>query len=102
MEDNYFLHSTNLSLNDNVKKMIEKHGGEGYGILMALMETFAKNGNILSIGTINDLIYNIFTDLVWMHNKEMVKSIIYDFNIFEIENDYWFSCILLNDKLLEE
>ena len=102
MEDNYFLHSTNLSLNDNVKKMIEKHGGEGYGILMALMEIFAKNDNILSLGIINDLICNIFTNLAWVQNKEMVKSIIYDFNIFEIENGYWFSCILLNDKLLEE
>ena len=67
---------------------------------MALMETFAKNGNILSIGTINDLIYNIFTDLVWMHNEEMVKSIIYDFDIFEIEDDFWFYCKLLNDKIV--
>ena len=56
MENNYFLHDPNLSFNKNVKRMLERHGGEGYGLLMYLLEIFAKNGNVLSIGNINDLI----------------------------------------------
>ena len=102
MENNYFLHDPNLSFNKNVKRMLERHGGEGYGLLMYLLEIFAKNGNVLSIGNINDLIYAMNTGVVWIYNPDMMKSIIYDFNIFEIEDDYWFSCVLLNDKLLEE
>ena len=97
MEDNYFLDDTNLSFNKNVKRMLEQHGCEGYGLLMYLLEIFAKNGNILSIGGINDLIYAMSYD-VWAYNPDMMKSIIYDYGIFEIEDDFWFSCKLLNDK----
>lgn len=100
MEDNYFLHDTNLSFNKDVKRMLEQHGGEGYGLLMYLLEVFAKNGNNLSIGSINDLIYAMSYD-VWAYNPDMMKSIIYDYGIFEIEDDFWFSCKLLNDKIVE-
>ena len=100
MEDNYFLHDTNLSFNKNVKIMLEQHGGEGYGLLMYLIEIFAKNGNNLSIGSINDLIYAMSYD-VWTYNPDVIKSIIYDFDIFEIEDNFWFSCKLLNDKIVE-
>ena len=100
MEDNYFLHDTNLSFNKDVKRMLEQHGGEGYGLLMYLLEVFAKNGNNLSIGSINDLIYAMSYD-VWAYNPDMMKSIIYDYGIFEIEDNFWFSCKLLNDKIVE-
>ena len=100
MEDNYFLHDTNLSFNKNVKIMLEQHGGEGYGLLMYLLEVFAKNGNNLSIGNINDLIYAMNND-VWTYNPDIMKSIIYDYGIFEIEDNFWFSCKLLNDKIVE-
>ena len=100
MEDNYFLHDTNLSFNKDVKRMLEQHGGEGYGLLMYLLEIFAKNGNILSIGSINDLIYAMSCE-VWTYNPDMMKSIIYDYGIFEIEDNFWFSCKLLNDKIVE-
>ena len=101
MEDNYFLHDTNLSFNKDVIRMLEQHGGEGYGLLMYLLEIFAKNGNILSIGGINDLIYAMDSNVVWTYNPDVIKSIIYDFDIFEIEDNFWFSCKLLNDKIVE-
>ena len=100
MEDNYFLHDTNLSFNKDVKRMLEQHGGEGYGLLVYLLEIFAKNGNNLSIGSINDLIYAMGCE-VWTYNPDMMKSIIYDYGIFEIEDNFWFSCKLLNDKIVE-
>jgi len=76
----YFSHDYNARNDIKIKRLLSKHGYEGYGIFWAIIEDLYNNTNVLRLDyeTLSfDLRCNI----------ELIKSIINDFDLFVIEGD---------------
>ena len=76
----YFSHDYNVRSDDKIKRLIRKHGMEGYGVYWAIIEDLYNNTNVLRLdydGISYDLrVYDT-----------VVESIINDFDLFEISGD---------------
>jgi hypothetical protein len=73
----YFSHDYNARNDEKIRKLLFKHGFEGYGIYWALIENLYNNDNELQ--TDYDCIaYELRT------HSELIMSIINDFDLFEI------------------
>ena len=77
----YYPHSANARNEDNMIRLRMTHGPAGYGVYHMLLERLR-----LSEGYICELDYDILSwDLDC--SKDLIRSVIYDFGLFEIIND---------------
>lgn len=76
----YFSHDYNARADVKTKALIKKHGMLGYGIYWAIVEDLYNNANVLPYDT--DMIsYDLRV------NEDVVKSIINDFKLFEVNEN---------------
>jgi hypothetical protein len=90
----YFPHDYNSRTDPKIKKLLAKHGVAGYGIFWCLIEDLYNNANALP-SDCDSIAYDLHTQ------SETIKSIIYDFDLFEINDKYFSSSSVhrrLNDR----
>ena len=80
----YFSHDYNTRSDIKIKKLIVKHGYEGYGIFWALVEDLYQNANALPLDY-DCIAYDMRTD------SDIIQSIINDFDLFEVEGSIFCS-----------
>lgn len=80
----YFSHDYNSRNDEKIRKLLFKHGYEGYGIYWALIENLYNNANELQTDY-ESIAYEMRT------HSELVKSVVNDFKLFEIVDDIFFS-----------
>jgi hypothetical protein len=80
----YFSHDYNARNDEKIRKLLFKHGYEGYGIYWALIESLYNNANELQTDY-ESIAYEMRT------HSELVKSVVNDFKLFEIIEDIFFS-----------
>jgi len=78
-ETYYFTHDYNARSDVKIKKLLAKHGFQGYGIFWAIIEDLYQNANALP--TQYDLL-----SFEYRTDNDTVKSIINDFDLFVSEN----------------
>lgn len=78
----YFSHDYNSRNDIKVKKLILKHGFLGYGIFWAIIEDLYNNANALPLDY-ECIAYDLRSD------SETIKSILNDFDLFEINNGFF-------------
>lgn len=84
LKDFFFQHDFNALNDEKIIKLRIKYGMQGYGIYFAILELLAQNNGILEL--------NYDTIKYRLQDKTtIIKSVIEDFGLFEIENDYFFS-----------
>lgn len=74
----YFSHDYNARSDDKIKRLLSKHGNEGYGIFWAIIEDLYNNTNVLRLDY-ETISFDLRCDI------SKVKSIINDFDLFVIE-----------------
>lgn len=82
-----FNHYSNFRSDMRCKKLLFKHGIEGYGIYWSLLEKLYENFNSIELN-FEDLSNNLCTEQL------KIKSIIMDFGLFEIENGHFKSNLI--------
>ena len=87
----YFSHDYNVRTDEKIKSLIRKHGMEGYGVYWSIVEDLYNNANALRTDC-DGIAYDLRV------HSEIVQSIIKDFNLFEIKEDY-FSSISIEKRL---
>ena len=76
----YFSHDYNSRNDSKIKKLLAKYGYEGYGLFWAIIEDLYNNTNVLRLD------YDTISfDL--RSTPEIVKSLIHDFDLFEIDKE---------------
>ena len=76
----YFSHDYNARNDIKIKRLIVKHGYEGYGIFWGLIEDLYQNTNALPLDY--ECIAHDFRV-----SSDMIESIINDFDLFDVEKD---------------
>lgn len=89
----YFSHDYNARNDFKIKKLISKHGYQGYGIFWAIVEDLYNNNNSLYLDY-DCLAYDLRCD------AKIVESIVNNFGLFEIKGEYFGSNSI--QKRLEE
>ena len=84
MESFYFSHNYNSRSDSKIKKLLHKHGLLGYGLYWAIIEDLYNNANALQLHY-ESIAYELRTE------KNTVKSIIHDFDLFVIDGGYFSS-----------
>ena len=80
----YFSHDYNARNDSKIKKLICKHGFLGYGLFWAIIEDLYNNANALPTDY-ESIAFDLRTD------EGKIESIINDFDLFVIENSYFYS-----------
>lgn len=80
----YFSHDFNARMDDKIKELMYKLGVEGYGIYWILIEDLYNNANALRTNY-ERIAFELRTQ------KEKIKSVIHDFNLFEIDGEIFSS-----------
>lgn len=97
-ETYYFSHDCNARNDVKILKLRRKLGMEGYGIYWALVEMLREEElYILQIKYIDEIAFSLSVDV------EKLNSVIYDFELFVIENEGFYSDRLMRsmDKYKE-
>ena len=89
----YFSHDYNARADTKIKQMIRIHGMLGYGVFWSIVEDLYNNANALQLDY-KGIAYDLRVD------EGIVKSIIKDFDLFSIEQDFFGSCSV--ERRLEE
>ena len=76
----YFSHDYNARNDMKIKKLIIKHGYEGYGLYWAIIEDLYQNENALSLDY-DCIAYDLRSTF------DTIESIVNDFDLFEVEED---------------
>lgn len=76
----YFSHDYNARSDDKIKRLLSKHGNEGYGIFWCIIEDLYNNTNVLRLDY-ETIAFDLRCDI------SIVKSVINDFDLFVIEGD---------------
>ena len=76
----YFSHDYNARSDEKIKKLLVKHGFLGYGVYWAIVEDLYQNANAMRTDY-ECIAYELRV------NEECIKSIINDFDLFEIEGN---------------
>ena len=76
----YFSHDYNARNDIKIKRLIVKHGYEGYGLYWAIIEDLYQNANAIPLDY-DCIAYDLRA------NSDMIKSIINDFDLFQVEED---------------
>lgn len=87
----YFSHDYNARTDHKIKRMLARHGMEGYGIFWAIIEDLYNNANALRTDY-ECIAYDLRTD------SDIIRSIVNDFNLFEIDGEY-FGSISVQQRL---
>lgn len=80
----YFSHDYNSRSDEKIKKLIYKHGFEGYGLYWAIIEELYQNANVMRLEC-ERIAYELRTD------EERIASIINDFDLFVTDGDFFYS-----------
>ena len=75
----YFSHDYTARSDEKIKRLIRKHGMEGYGIYWAIIEDLYNNANALQTDY-EGIAYDLRVD------SDTIESIIKDFDLFEIND----------------
>lgn len=78
----YFSHDYNARSDTKIKKLIAKHGFTGYGIYWSIVEDLYQNANALQMDY-ECIAYDMRS------TPEIVKSVVEDFGLFQIQNGYF-------------
>ena len=76
----YFSHDYNARSDEKIKRLLVKHGFLGYGVYWAIVEDLYQNANAMRTDY-ECIAYELRV------NEDCIKSIINDFDLFEIEGD---------------
>ena len=76
----YFSHDYNCRNDEKIKRLLRSLGITGYGIFWAIVEDLYNNANALRLDY-DGIAYDLRTD------ANVVKSVINDFDLFEIDGD---------------
>lgn len=82
MNSYYFSHDYSARSDFKIKKLLQKHGILGYGVFWAIVEELYLNANALPTDY-DSIAYELRIDV------SIIKSIINDFELFEIAGDYF-------------
>jgi len=86
----YFSHDANAQHDPKVIKMLSKLGWEGYGIYWALVERLRNEADYTLECDYDCLSFALRTD------KDKVKSIVLDYNLFEVyDGTFWSKSLLI-------
>jgi hypothetical protein len=80
----YFPHDYNARSDYKIKRLLAKHGVKGYGVFWAIVESLYNNANALPTDY-DSIAYDLQCD------KEIVESIVNDFDLFFVKGDYFMS-----------
>ncbi len=94
MKKTYFPHDSNSRNDIKLIKVRSIYGYEGYGIYFALIELLFSEGNRLSLDDIDSLAFGL------QCKSDLLKVIIMNFDLFEIEDNCFYSRRL--EKTLNE
>lgn len=78
----YFSHDYNTRSDAKIKKLIQKHNFNGYGLYWAIIEDLYQNNNNIELDY-ESMCYDYRT------TESIIKSIIEDFELFIIDNNYF-------------
>ena len=85
----YFSHDSNARNDQRLMKVRLKHGAEGYGIYFMIIEILRETKNYtLSLNDVHGICFDIRTE------SEKVLDILKNYELFEIEGDYFYSASL--------
>ena len=76
----YFSHDYNARTDSKIKRLIARHGMLGYGIYWSIVEDLYQNANALPTHY-DSIAFDVRTD------TETVRSIVNDFDLFQVECD---------------
>jgi len=89
-ESFYFSHDSNARNDVKILKLRRNFGFEGYGLYWCIVETLRESPDYkLSINYLDDIAFSLNIDIL------IIKSIIYEFDLFVIEDDFFYSERLL-------
>ena len=80
----YFSHDYNSRSDEKIKKLIYKHGFEGYGLYLAIIEELYQNANAMRLEC-ERIAYELRTD------EKRIASIINDFDLFVTDGEFFYS-----------
>lgn len=78
----YFSHDYNARNDEKIKRLIRKHGMQGYGVFWAIVEDLYNNANALRMDY-DGIAYDLRSD------SELVASVIKDFDLFIFSDDFF-------------
>ena len=78
----YFSHDYNVRNDEKIKRLIRKHGMQGYGVFWAIIEDLYNNANAL-LTDYDGIAYDLRSD------SEIVASVINDFDLFVFNGDFF-------------
>lgn len=81
----YFSHDSNARLDDKIIALRMKHGWEGYGLFWAIIEKLRDNSDYSCIKDYNLIAFDLRTE------SQKIKSIIEDFDLFEFDENIFYS-----------
>ena len=85
----YFSHDANAQHDPKIIKMLSKFGWEGYGIYWALVERLRNEPDYILECDYDCLAFALRTD------KDKIKSIVLDYNLFEVyDGKFWSKSLL--------
>lgn len=85
MKAAYFPHDYNARTDPKLQEVIMTHGMAGIGVYWCIVEMMYEQGGRLPTKSINSIAYNLHT------SEDIVRSIIYDFELFVVEGDEFMS-----------
>ena len=78
----YFSHDYNVRNDEKIKRLIRKHGMQGYGVFWAIIEDLYNNANALRTDY-EGIAYDLRSD------SDIVASVIRDFDLFIFDGDFF-------------
>lgn len=93
----YFTHDYDSQQDPKIKRMLAKHGAEGYGIFWAVVELLYQQSGYLHLDDCDCIANDMRTDC------ERIKSVIFDFGLFKRKDKrFWSESVLNRLKIREE
>ena len=81
MVQEYFSHDVFTRENLKIKKLISKHGMQGYGVFWAIVEFLHNNDNKLKADELGIIAFDLGVDI------GLVESVVKDFKFFSIRKN---------------
>ena len=78
----YFSHDYNARNDEKIKRLIRKHGMQGYGVFWSIVEDLYNNANALQTDY-EGIAYDLRTD------RDLVASVVNDFDLFVFDGEYF-------------
>lgn len=78
----YFSHDYNVRNDEKIKRLIRKHGMQGYGVFWAIIEDLYNNANALRTDY-DGIAYDLRSD------SDVVASVINDFDLFVFDGEFF-------------